>query len=99
MVPGGEPIAGVGRRAGGGGPGPNRVEEESFLAVIVAVGVAGVAALVVAFSLLEGVAARCRGEFLIWAPPALAVAGAAARCCSAQPPEIAELSVVGGAVC
>jgi hypothetical protein len=70
-----------------------------FLAAIIAVGAAGVAALVVAFSLLGASPPGAGGEFLIWAPPALAVAGAAAALLLRRSrPEIAELPVVGGAV-
>ncbi len=70
-----------------------------FLAGVIAVGVSGVAALVVAFSLLAVSPPGAGGEFLIWAPPALAVGGVvAALLFRRRRLEIAELSVVGGAV-
>ena len=67
-----------------------------FLAGVIAVGAAGVAALVVAFSLLSVSPPGAGGEFLIWAPPALAVGGAvAAPLLRRRRPEIAELPVIG----
>ncbi len=70
-----------------------------FLAGVIAVGAAGVAALVVAFSLLSASPPGAGGEFLIWAPPALAVGGAvAAPLLRRRRPEIAELPVIAGAV-